>query len=502
MATVAALDDRVLEGLAQIVGPEHVLTSLTARINRARTPAMFPVHRWEEHVPQVVVLPATAEEVSQIVQLANRERIPVVPRAGGTGLVDGAVPLHHGILVDIKRMDRVFEIDLAERAVTVGPGVNMLKLNEVLRPHGVMYPDNPASYSCALVGGRIGTNGWSLLGSRFGHVRQLVISFEIVLPTGEIIRVGEGGGVKTRSSSSGYRLKELFMGTQGTLGIVTQATLELVKRPEAEFSAFWMQRSFDAAWRMGGELMRSGFATIAGVMLFDERKVAYLRRDDEAYIPQPDWATAVVAFALYGNRVEVRPAAKEMMRIAKASGGEYVGDEIAQLDWSARHDRYATPLHGRTPNGQVAPMSWHCEDAAIPYPKVPEIRERWHAIVDRLVERHPVFDDWGMFGYTNGPNKPWGDVLCEIDVGIWEQELDDETWGAWVDAKRDIARASLEVGGSISAAHGSARAGEVDLVPLELGGGYDVMQKIKRLLDPNNIMNPGKYGLDSAYEDE
>ena len=251
VATVAALDDRVLEGLAEIVGPQHVLTSITARINRARTPAMFRVHRWEEHVPQVVVLPATAEEVSQIIQLANRERIPVVPRAGGTGLVDGAVPLHHGILVDIKRMDRVFEIDLAERTVTVGPGVNMLKLNEQLRPHGVMYPDNPASYSCALVGGRIGTNGWSLLGSRFGHVRQLVISFEIVLPTGEIIRVGEGGGVKTRSSSSGYRLKELFMGAQGTLGIVTQATLELVKRPEAEFSAFWMQRSFDAAWRDG-----------------------------------------------------------------------------------------------------------------------------------------------------------------------------------------------------------------------------------------------------------
>ena len=109
----------------------------------------------------------------------------------------------------------MFEIDLAERTVTVGPGINMLKLNEVLRPHGVMYPDNPASYSCSLVGGRIGTNGWSLLGSRFGHVRQLVISFEIVLPTGEIIRVGEGGGVKTRSSSSGYRLKELFMGAAG-----------------------------------------------------------------------------------------------------------------------------------------------------------------------------------------------------------------------------------------------------------------------------------------------
>lgn len=502
MAAVAALDDRVLEELAQIVGPQHVLTSKTARFNRARVPSMFAVHRWEEHVPQVVVLPGSAQEVSEIVRLANRERIPVVPRAGGTGLVDGAVPLRHGILVDIKRMDEVKDVDLGQRCVTVGPGVNMLKLNERLRPHGVMYPDNPASYSCALVGGRIGTNGWSLLGSRYGHVRHLVISMEIVLPTGEIIRVGEGGGRASRSSSSGYRLKELFMGTQGSLCIVTEATLELVNRPQAEFSAFWMQRSFEQTWKTAGELMRSGFATIAGVMQFDERKVAYLRRDDEAYIPQPDWATSVVAFSLYGNRAEVRPAAKELMRIAKASGGEYIGDEIAQLDWSARHDRYATPLHGRTPDGQVAPMSWHCEDAAIPYPKVPEIRERWHRIVDDLIERHPIFDDWGMFGYTNGPFKPWGDCLCEIDVGIWEARLDDETWAAWVDAKREIARASLEVGGSISAAHGSSRAGEVDLVPLELGGAYDVMKTIKRTLDPNNIMNPGKYLLDSAYEED
>ena len=267
---------------------------------------MFAVHRWDDHVPQVVVLPGSTDEVAAIVRLANERRVPLVPRAGGTGLVDGAVPLRHGILVDIKRMDAITDIDLDQRTVTVGPGVNMQKLNERLRAYGVMYPDNPASYSCSLVGGRIGTNGWSLLGSRFGHVRNLVISFEVVLPTGEVIRVGEGGGKKIRSSSSGYRLKELFMGAQGTLGIVTEATLELVKRPEAEFSAFWMQRSFDTAWRTGGELMRSGFATIAGVMLFDERKVAYLRRDDEAYIPQPDWATAVVAFALYGNRAEVR----------------------------------------------------------------------------------------------------------------------------------------------------------------------------------------------------
>jgi glycolate oxidase len=327
-----------------------------------------------------------------------------------------------------------------------------------------------------------------------------VISFEIVLPTGKVIRVGDGGK-KTRSTSTGYRLKELFMGAQGTLGIVTEATLELVNRPEAEFSAFWLFREYDDAWRALGDIARSGYATIAGAMLFDERKVAYLRRDDEAYIPQPDWAQAVVANALYGKRAEVEPAAKELMRLARAAGGEYIGDEIAQLDWSARHDRYATPLHGRLPDGQVVTMSWHCEDAAIPYPKLPEVRRRWHAIVDDLVERHPIFDDWGMFAYSNGPHKPWGDFLGEIDIGIWEPHLDDETWAAWVDTKREIARVSIEAGGSISAAHGASRAGEVDLVPLEMGGAFDVMKAIKHTIDPNNIMNPGKYRLDEAYEE-
>jgi glycolate oxidase len=190
------------------------------------------------------------------------------------------------------------------------------------------------------------------------------------------------------------------------------------------------------------------------------------------------------------------------MRIGRTTGGAYLGDELSQADWAARHDRYATPLHGRTRSGQVAPMAWHCEDASILWSKLPEVKQRWHAIADRLIERYDVFDDWGMFAYTNGAYKPWGDYLAEIDIGIWEQKLDDETWAAWVDAKRELARVAIESGGSISSAHGASREGEVDLVPLELGGGYDVMKRIKRVLDPNNVMNPGKYHLDAAYEEE
>ena len=187
------------------------------------------------------------------------------------------------------------------------------------------------------------------------------------------------------------------------------------------------------------------------------------------------------------------------MRIARDLGARYLGDEISEGDWAARHDRYATPLHGRTRNNQVVPMSWHCEDAAIPYTALPQVKRDWHEIVARLRERFDAFDDWGMFFYTSSDNGT--DFLTEIDVGIWEQQLDDEMWSAWVDAKRDIAAATLAVDGSISACHGACREGEVDLVPQEMGGGYDVMLAVKRALDPNNIMNPGKYGLDRAYQD-
>ncbi|HSI98659.1 MAG TPA: FAD-binding oxidoreductase, partial [Gaiellaceae bacterium] len=220
---IATLSESVVDELRAICGEEHVFTGRSALFNRARVPAPFPAHRWEDHIPQAVVLPTSAEQVSEVVKLANRVGIPVVPRAGATGLTDGAVPLRHGILVDVKLMNRILELDHEDRTVTVQPGINMLKLNEELRRHGYIYPDDPASYPCSLVGGRIGTSGWSLIGGRYGHTRDLVISFEIVLPTGEIITVGDGGGRKVRKSSSGFQLKHLFMGHQGTLGIVTEA---------------------------------------------------------------------------------------------------------------------------------------------------------------------------------------------------------------------------------------------------------------------------------------
>lgn len=498
--TTVSLEEAVIPRLREIVGDaDAVLTDKSSRFNRARVPAPFPVHRWDEYLPEVVVLPITAKQVSEIIRLGNQFGIPVVPRAGGTGLADGAVPLRGGIMVDVKRMDQIKEIDLVNNTVTVGPGINMETLNRSLKPHGVIYPDDPASYAVALVGGRIGTSGLSLLGTRYGHTRDLVISFEIVLPTGEIIEVGDGGGRKIRKSSVGYHLKHLFMGHQGTLGIVTEATLELVPRAETQFSAFFLFEDYETAYRTYSLIAKSGLATLGGVMLFDPEKVQFLRRDDEAYIVQPDWVKSVCATSLYGTRAEVEAASTIVMEMGRSLGGRYIGDDIAVPDWAARHDRYANPLHGRDRLGNVVPMSWHCEDAAVPYSEVPEVLRKWHKIVQRYMKDYDIFDDWGAFAYTNGAHKPWGDLLVEIDIGIWEDKLDDASWSGFVSLKREIAQVAIEHGGSISACHGSTRAGDSELVPQEMGASWEVIKTIKRALDPRNIMNPGKQMLDEAY---
>jgi glycolate oxidase len=141
-------------------------------------------------------------------------------------------------------------------------------------------------------------------------------------------------------------------------------------------------------------------------------------------------------------------------------------------------------------------MSWHCEDAAVPYSEIPALCEQWTAIVDRYASAYAVFDNWGILYGSNAAYKPWGEYLIEQDIGIREQALNDESWAAWVRLQGELAQVTLAHGGSMTACHGSTRDGMAQLVPLEVGdAAFRMMTDIKDLLDPNNIMNPGKNGI-------
>jgi glycolate oxidase len=329
---------------------------------------------------------------------------------------------------------------------------------------------------------------------------------EVVTPTGEVIRVGEGGGRKIRKSSVGYRIKDLFIGHQGTLGITTEVTLDLAPRPEAEYPVFFATRSFDDAHKILHGFNHSGIRSIAGMFAFDEWKVDFLRRDDEAWIPLPEWTKAAVAVCLYGTNEEVEGVKQRVIDIGESAGGVYMGREISEGDWASRHDRYHLAYHGRDKDkSKIKLLSWSCEDASITWSQLPEVRLKWHAVIKELTDKHPEhFDDWGIFFDIGNPFRAWGDYLSEIDIGVNEQEMTPEIWADWIEAKKEIARISIEHGGSISMAHGGTREGEVDVATYEelAEGQFDLMKKIKRLLAPTNIMNPGTYNLDDAYTEE
>ena len=304
-----------IEELKDIVGPENVMTAMHDRAMRAASCAPFPMQRWEDHIPDVVVLPGSTEEVSEVMKLANKYKLPVVPRGAGCGLADGAFPLNKGICLDMKRMNEILEVDDINRTVTVQPGVNMQELNKVLDKVGMYYPDDPASYGTAVIGGRIGTNGWSVGGAGSGHPANLVCSMEVVLPTGEVVWLGKGGSRKCRNSSAGYRMLELFFGHQGTLGVVTEAVLDCCPKPEVEFPSYYGFASYEEAYNALYQIGISGVKCAVNYIMFDDEKIDFLRRDDEAFIPLPESVKCVVMATFAGTEGEVLAARKKILGI-------------------------------------------------------------------------------------------------------------------------------------------------------------------------------------------
>ena len=491
-----------IEELKDIVGPENVMTAMHDRAMRAASCAPFPMQRWEDHIPDVVVRPGSTEEVSEVMKLANKYKLPVVPRGAGCGLADGAFPLNKGICLDMKRMNEILEVDDINRTVTVQPGVNMQELNKVLDKVGMYYPDDPASYGTAVIGGRIGTNGWSVGGAGSGHPANLVCSMEVVLPTGEVVWLGKGGSRKCRNSSAGYRMLELFFGHQGTLGVVTEAVLDCCPKPEVEFPSYYGFASYEEAYNALYQIGISGVKCAVNYIMFDDEKIDFLRRDDEAFIPLPESVKCVVMATFAGTEGEVLAARKKILGIMKKMKGTYLGEEQAWGDWATRHDRYHLAVHCRDGQGQVVTMSWHCEDNCMIHSELPEFTHGLHKIVKKYVDKYDnIFNDAGCFIYCGGPYRTWGDYLAEVDVFINEYAMTPELWEVWLDMKREIAELAVDLGGSISICHGACREGDVDvLIEKELvDGQFEMMKKIKKLFDPNNIMNPGKYRLDLAY---
>jgi glycolate oxidase subunit GlcD len=418
-----------------------------------------------------VVRPKSAEEVSEIVKLASAERIAIVPRGAASGLTGGAVPVRGGIVLDMTGMDRILELDLENLQVVVEPGIVHKKLNDELGKYGYFFPPDPGSSDMCTVGGLIANGGSGMHSVKYGTVKDYVLDLEVVLPDGDMIHTG----CKAPKVSSGYDLTRLFVGSEGTLGIITKARLRICPLPEVNSLLLATFCLLEDAGTAAIRVLAAG-VTPAAMEIMDGAAIRAVKKFRPS-LDIPD-SEAVLLFELDGYRESVVRETKIVREICeKCNGRARVALDNKEKEelWTTR--RLVSVVISRLEPGKVS--IYEAEDLGMPIKEVPFVLRK----IRDISKKHglPVV----VFGHI-------GDG--DLHTGMAIDQRDEAEWKKVHAVKDDIYDVILEIGGTLSAEHGIGviRGG---YMAREHGNGYKVMKAIKRAVDPLNIMNPGKMGM-------
>ena len=455
------LDPLVLKELAAIVGPAHLFTG----------PEELVVYSYDAtrtaSLPAAVVCPATAREVSQILLLANRRRFPVVPRGAGTGMSGGSVPIRGGLVLSFERMNRILEIDERNHMAIVEPGVITGDLQREVEARGLFYPPDPASQQFCTLGGNIAECAGGLRAVKYGVTRDYVLGLEVVLPTGEIIETGS----HTLKSVAGYDLTRLIVGSEGTLGVVTKIIVRLLPRPESveTLSAFFPD-------------IRSAGRAVAGISAGPIRPRALELIDSgalravETYLKEDvsHGAGAMVLAEVDGSPQAAASDAEVLERACRKAGAV----TVTRATDKREQDRIWKLRRAISPALYTIKPRKINEDIVVPPARVPDIL----AEVQDIAKRHGLLIV--CFGHA-------GDGNIHVNIMLEEGERPQAEL-----AVKEIFAAVLRMQGSISGEHGIGIT-KAPFLPMEAGEqALEAMRRIKRALDPNNILNPGKIFVD------
>jgi glycolate oxidase subunit GlcD len=422
--------------------------------------------------PDYVVMPCTTAEVSKIVKLGHKHRIPITARGAGTGLAGGAVPLQGGIVLDMSRMNKILDIDIRNLQVLVEPGLIHADLNRSLEPYGFFFPPDPGSSEMCTLGGLIANRGSGMRSVKYGTVTDYVLDLEIVLPDGKVIQTGG----RVMKSASGYDLTALMVGSEGTLGVITGARLKIHPLPEARAAVLAHFNYLEAAGSAVSAIMGRGLVPSACELMDSTTIRAVNTYDPNLNIPDCE--------ALLLIEVDGAPCSVESDAIKVADCCQKLGafdvrianseSEMEEL-WAAR--RLAGAAVTRLSPGKT--RVYIGEDVAVPLSSIPEMLREIRTISKK---RGLTIMTYGHAGDGN------------LHTGMAIDTLDEKQWEVLKQAADDIHRAALLLGGTVSGEHGigSARGMYMDE---EHGSAMDVMASIKKSLDPCNIMNPQKVGL-------
>ncbi|RBI61860.1 lactate dehydrogenase [halophilic archaeon] len=420
----------------------------------------------EEQVrPDVVVWPESTDDVSAVLAAADDRGVPVTPYAAGTSLEGNATPARGGISLDVTRMDAVLDVRPADFQVDVEPGVMGTAVDEAVASAGLFFPPLPSSGDISTVGGMVANDASGMQTVKYGEVADWVLELEAVLADGSVITAGS----KAVKTSSGYNLKDLLVGSEGTLAVVTRATLELTGRPEQIRAGRALFSSLDDAVAAVADAVRSG-VDVATIELVD----ATSARMANAYAGSdlPDAPTVFLKFhADHGVEEEVA-FCRSVFESHDVGRFEVVdGDEMDDL-WQARRDlAYAVQSY----DPDLTPL--HPGDVTVPISKYPELVR---FVTDLADERDLLVPCFGHAGDGN------------LHFSVLVDERDDEQVARGEEVQDAIVRRAIEMGGTSTGEHGIGRGKREYLVDEHGEESVEVMRRVKRSFDPNDTLNPGK----------
>lgn len=469
--------DIIATELVDAVGEEHVLTSDAERLPYSTDifwiPEMWIDRGLRPPMPDWVVQPGSVSEVQRVVRIANRYKIPVIPWGGGSGSQGGILPIYGGMVVDLKRLDKILEINDDSLFVRAMAGVNGQQLEWALNRKGYTFPHYPASANCATVGGYLAHRGSGVLSTKYGKIENMTMALEVVLPNGDVVRT-----LPVPSHASGPGLHELFIGSEGTLGIITEATLKIERIPEERrFRACLFESLFDGL-EAGRRMMLQRLQPTV-IRLYDERSTEKVVKRVLGF----DAEGAYMIYGFDGWKDIVDCQESRARAIVENLGGRDLGPEGGEHWWAHRYDFYFPPHDFRLP------WLYGTMDTLTTFDKIRELYTNKKKAIEtefaewgtQYIAHLSHWYDWGVMVYDrfiveDPPHDPHQAIA--LHNRIWNRAV----------------RVSVANGGVINEHHGVGLK-LARFMPELYPGGFAVLQTIKNALDPDGLFNPGKLGF-------
>jgi glycolate oxidase len=420
-----------------------------------------------EFRPDAIIVPGSTEEISEIMGVANRERVNIIPRGAGTNITGSSVARQGGIIMAFHRMNKILEIDPENMCAVVQPGVVNADLQKEVARYGLMYPPDPASMYVSTIGGNVALNAGGPRGVKYGATKDYLLGLEVVLPSGEVIKTGG----KTFKNVSGYDLTRLMCGSEGTLGIFTEIIVRLVPLPPAKATLQAIFSDLDDAAKTVSAIVGSGIVP-ATLELIDRVVLDVIRDYGGAEFSRE--AEALLLIEVDGEEVSVLAQGERIERFCREKGAIEVqratSPEEAEKLWQARRSAF----------GAIASVRPSCvvDDATVPVKRLPDIIRKILELAEKYRLRIGILAHAG-----DGNLHP-----CIMT------DLRDKDEMARIDkAMEEMYEAAIAMGGTLSGEHGIGIAKD-RFMPMEFSqSAIELMRGIKRVFDPNNILNPGSF---------